>query len=228
MVGSAISGVSRMLGGGSKNRRILSSKYQRGRVPTAQPGRVGNYPSVMRPVLRTPGGRSLKLAFSIAPIKKDIVKLRAAIGVNARGIKQAVKGIKANAKSAVATSKRVTALDRKHTLASQAQNRIMNTLNKRVITLKKGQDDLKQQSQMMMMLSLMMKPEMESITVINPKETNFNTTKDKENILTVKETTEKEDNTMLMLLLSGGLGGGSSSDNMMNNPLMLMALMGKL
>lgn len=227
-IGGAIKGISRLVKGKRGRRRKLpSSRYRRGGV------RVGHVRGIRRRSklkgrLRTRSGRNIpfRLPGNIAT-KSDIAQLRRSIHINASAIKKVTKGVKANANSIIRTSRMISSIDKKHSTATQAQNRVMNALNKRVLQLKKDQDAIKQQSQTQLLLSMFMQPELKEVTLKNNNDANadLNTGDDQQNKFTVESASFEDNNLPLILAMSGGFGGSGGG---LSNPLVLLALTGSL
>ena len=220
-IGGAISGVNRIL----SRRRSRRGKSVRPFVPRPSvPNTAISGISQLFGQLRTSSGRRIpfRLPKSIAT-KKDIATLRKAIRTNTRNSLKNSKGVKRNISGIVQATRRIRSVDRKHTAASKTQNRVMGALNRRVRRLKKDLDETKQQAQMQMMISLLMQPELSSITVEPDSEsaTPFNPATGAGS-LSVSESDSGDDNLALILALSGGFGGSGNMGGM--NPMMLLLL----
>ena len=220
-IGGAIGGINRILNRRrSRRRRSVRPFVPRPSIPsTAVSGK-----SRLLGRLRTRSGRSIpfRLPKSIAT-QKDIATLRKAIRTNTKNALNNSKGVKRNISGIVQATKQIKSVDRKHTAASKTQNRVMGALNRRVRKLKKDLDETKQQAQMQMMISLLLQPELSSITVGPDADspTPFNPSTGV-GTLSVSESDAGDDNLALILALSGGLGGSGSMGGM--NPMMLLLL----
>ncbi|MEZ5039698.1 MAG: hypothetical protein R2828_07390 [Saprospiraceae bacterium] len=170
--------------------------------------------------------------------KDDIAVLKRSIdALNATTVKT-TEAVNKNAGETAKIASEVNRIDAKHTKASQAQNQAISRLNKqsarvgkrvnlmgkRMEKMDKDFKNAQQQSQMSMLLPMMLSsdPKIEKIT-LNPGTTG---TAALNTAYNAQATFKKEDNTMLMLLpmMMGG-GFGSGSDSMM--PLLMVLALSK-
>lgn len=216
-VGAAIRGVSGLLRGGSRSRssgrRLSSRRYTRGGPRVAR-----NIATAMRSNLfgriRTRSGKSV--SFKLPPnvaTKRDVSSIKKGIATNAKAIRSNTRGVKANAKSILSTSSRLSGVDKKHTAASETQNKILSSLNRRVRKVKKDLDQAQEQQRMMQMFQFMMPPEIEKITF------DASPTSGENDVSDVEFKTN-----FLPMMMSMGSGGGGMGD-MMNNPMMMFVMM---
>jgi hypothetical protein len=218
-LGKAIGGVGRLLSRPRRRARRIRPYIPRVRRPSTAISGISN----LFGQLRTTSGRSIpfRLPKNIAT-KKDIAVLRRAIRTNTTNSLKNSRGVKKNISAITRNAKRVTAVDKKHTTASKAQNRILTSLNRRMRRVQKNLDETKQQAQMQMLFSLMMQPELSSITVEpDSNSTNAFDPISGEGVLTVTASDSGDDDNLgLLLALSGGFGDSKGG----MNPLMLLLL----
>ena len=214
-IGGAIKGVSGLLRRRRRRpRRLRSRRYTSGGPKVARNVATAGR-SNLSGRIRTRSGKSIR--FKLPPnvaTKRDVLSLKKGISTNAKAIRSVTKGVKANAKSIVSTSRQISSIDKKHTSASQTQNRILNSLNKRVRHVKKELDSAEERQKMMQMFQFMMPPEIEKMT--------FETAPTADTSVDVKEV-EFKTNLLPMMMAMGS--GGSGSGGMMDNPMMMFMMM---
>lgn len=224
----AIKGISSFVKKRPRGRRLPSSRFLKGSPAVGFIRKLAGRSNLSGTIRNRRGQRvRFRLPKNVAT-KIDVRRLQGGVNRNAKAIRSTANGVKANAKSVLATNKKVTLVDRKHIAATTNQNRILGSVNKRVNSLKKELASMKQQSQMQMMMPLLLgNNELKSLTVepktgapdafgITPNEGVFEVT---------ASDSGDNDNLPLILAMSGGLGGSSGGSGMMNNPLMMMLLM---
>lgn len=226
-VGKAISGVRSLI-----NRRAGSGK----RISSFKPG--GNFlrhnfgrrtPNIsgrsnLSGILNTNRGPfSFKLPPNIAT-KEDLKKLTASFQVSDKkheaAIRKNAEAIKGNVAAIRKSNADLKALDKKHSTVELRQNKILDTVNKSVLTLKKDAEQVRQQMQMQAMMSMIMQPKLETIKLKPPKAEGSD--KDPDPITyTVEESKFKSDMMPLMFMFMNQPSGGGM------NPMMFYFMMQK-
>ncbi len=231
-IGSAISGVRNLIGRKPRSSRSVNafrpgSSFLRHSFSRRTPN-IGATSNLSGTLNTNRGPFSFKLPPNIAT-KDDLKKLAATVMANDKkqetAIKRNANAVRGNVAAIRKTNADLSALDKKHSAVELRQNKILETINKRVVRLRKDAEQTKQQMQMQTMMSLIMQPKLESIRLQAPP-TEGGVTPDPVTF-TVQESKFKSDMLPLIFMMSSFGGGGSSDGNMMNNPMMLYFLMGK-
>lgn len=227
VISQGINTVGKIIGGAGRPPQHIQLQGVRPNLPN-----TGGIPafSNLQGRLTNASGRSIpfKLPANVAT-KSDIALLKKAIDSHNQELKKVSAAITKNAQETAKIAREVNAVDSKHTKATQAQNKVLQTMGsqvsraaKQVNRLNKELRDTRQQAQMFALLPMFMnqQPVLEKITFSD------NTEKEIKNV-TYKEDDDNMMMIVMMMMMGGGFGssssGGGGMDGMML-PLMMIAM----
>lgn len=190
---------------------------------------IQNRPNVSGSVT-TAGGKKIPVQVPEAAHKQDIQVLQAAIAKINSEIKQVADTTTSNGVALSKLTKEVKHIDDKHVSATKRQNELISKLGTGVDKVTKDLKSLRSQEQMNMMMSLLIQPQLQSVTFKGATDKLGNpipVLRDDTSV-EVKSSTSS-DNTLLLLLMSGMMGGDGNSGGMFgdmgNNPLMMILML---
>ncbi len=228
-IGAAISGVRNLIRKKPRSSKSIRSlrpggNFLRHSFPTRTPNVSGT--SNLSGVLNTNKGPfNFRLPPNVAT-KEDLKKVISTIAVNNKrqegAIKKNAEAIKGNVAAIRKTNADLQAFDKKHSAVELRQSKIIESLNKGIVAVRKEAAATKQQIQMQSMMSLIMQPKLETIKLQGPA---VNGVTPPVESFTVTESKFKSD--MLPLLMMMSSSGESGSGNIMNNPMMMYFMFNK-